>query len=91
MFKTTTPTCAYCGKQFKELKIKGHDLSKLPVDSKLIVKTHVMQCPENPLVQELDMLRKIAEHYQQNYPVAYAALTNSNFSMLAAQPQKESE
>ena len=86
MFKTTTPTCAYCGKQFKELKIKGHDLSRLPDSSKRIIKTHVMQCPENPLVQELDMLRKIAEHYQQNYPVAYAALTNSNFK--AATPQK---
>ena len=51
MLKTTTPTCAYCGKQFKELKIKGHDLSKLPAESKLIVRNHVMQCPENPLVK----------------------------------------
>ena len=88
MFKTTTPICAYCGKQFKELKIKGHDLSKLPDSSKLIIKSHVMQCPENPLVQELDMFRKIAEHYHANYPVAYAALTNSNLSTLAAKPQK---
>ena len=50
-FRTTTPVCVYCLKEFLPHKGGVRDISK---NRQALISRHVQQCPENPLVMKLE-------------------------------------